>query len=91
MAAYLFAGAESHQLEALNSSSAGIHAKLTIITAGLLGEADTPEKITKLYMLDIDPTCIPSSGLGIISPAKQSDPEVNFFCFTGTGSLSTIV
>jgi hypothetical protein len=79
MAAYLFAGAESHQLEALNSSSAGIHAKLTIITAGLLGEADTPEKITKLYMLDIDPTCIPSSGLGIISPAKQSDPEVNFF------------
>jgi hypothetical protein len=72
MAVYLFGGAETDQIQALNHGAAGLHAKLTLIIPALLGDADTPEKITKLYLLDIDPTCIPSNGLGVIMPGKQS-------------------
>ena len=66
MVAYLFAGAEDDQLSLLKHGSAGIVAKLSVLTPGLLGEADTPRKISKLHLLDVDPTVIPSNQRGIV-------------------------
>ena len=66
MVAYLFAGAEDDQLTLLKHSSAGIVAKISVLTSGLLGEADTPEKISKFHLMDVDPTVIPSNQRGII-------------------------
>jgi hypothetical protein len=76
LAAYLLAGAESHQLSAIDYETIGIHAKLTITASVLFGSADTPEKLTKLCLLDIDPTAIPSNELGIIKSGVQSAPVV---------------
>ena len=66
MVAYLFAGAENDQLTLLKHGSAGVVAKISVLTPGLLGEADTPEKISKFHLLDVDPTTIPSNQRGII-------------------------
>jgi hypothetical protein len=76
IAAYLLAGAEPYQVDAIGLGSIGLHARLTITTSALLGDADTPEKITKFCLLDIDPTTIPCNGLGIIKPGKQSNTAV---------------
>ncbi|KAJ8611892.1 hypothetical protein MRB53_037688 [Persea americana] len=71
VAAYLFAGAEPDQLQDDFRGVAGVAAKLIILTPGLLGEADTPFKIAKFHLLDIDPTSIPCNQRGWIRPAPQ--------------------
>ncbi|KAK4958130.1 hypothetical protein LTR10_004555 [Elasticomyces elasticus] len=71
--AYLFAGAEADQLIMLKHGSAGLIAKLIVLSPGLLGEADTPEKMSRLYLLDVDPTSIPSNQRGIVIPGDQPD------------------
>lgn len=76
LAAYLFAGAEEHQIAALIPGTIGLHAKLTIVSSALFGGADTRDKIAKLCLLDLDPTAIPSDAMGVIKPATQPKPEV---------------
>ncbi|MCJ1319264.1 hypothetical protein MMC15_004600 [Xylographa vitiligo] len=64
---YLFAGAEhDEQLLPLKNRSVGVLGKLALVTAGLMGGADTPEKVGMFFLLDIDASCIPSNSRGII-------------------------
>lgn len=64
---YLFAGAEyDEQLLPLRKRSVGVLGKLALVTAGLMGGADTPEKVGRFFLLDIDASCIPCNSRGII-------------------------
>ncbi|MCJ1414751.1 hypothetical protein MMC32_001079 [Xylographa parallela] len=64
---YLFAGAEyDDQLLPLKIRSVGVLGKLALVTAGLMGGADTPEKVGMFFLLDVDASCIPSNSRGII-------------------------
>ncbi|KAH0537557.1 hypothetical protein FGG08_005656 [Glutinoglossum americanum] len=86
LAGYLFAGVDyKEQLKPMKERSVGILGKLMLVTAGLMGGADTPEKVGKFYLLDVDPSCIPSDLRGIVlcglqrscstvEPASQAKP-----------------
>lgn len=64
---YFFTGAEyDDQLLPLRERSIGVLGKLALVTASLLGGADTPERVEKFVLLDVDPTCIPSNSRGIV-------------------------
>ncbi|MCJ1472632.1 hypothetical protein MMC13_001281 [Lambiella insularis] len=64
---YLLAGAEyDEQLLPLRRRSAGVLGKLALVTASLMGGADTPEKVGRFFLLDVDASCIPSNSRGII-------------------------
>lgn len=70
--AFFFAGADStEQLDRLDSGSVGVLGKLAIFTASVLGGADEPDKVEKFWLLDIDPTCIPSNSCGIVTSGQQ--------------------
>ena len=75
MVAYLFAGAEDHQLDSLKPESAGLLAKLSVVTPGLLGAADTPERLSKFHLIDVDSTVFPSNGSGVIFLSAQKKPQ----------------
>ena len=65
--AYLFAGVDhDEQLLPLRKRSLGVLGKLALVTASLMGGADSPEKVSKFFLLDIDPSCIPSNSRGIV-------------------------
>ncbi|MCJ1226464.1 hypothetical protein MMC12_003116 [Toensbergia leucococca] len=70
--AYLFAGGEKDQLDALTFGTVGLLSKLTILNASLLGDVDTPDRVGKFVLLDIDPTGIPSNSRGLVLPGKQA-------------------
>ena len=75
LVALLFAGAESHQLEGISSfkyDTYGLVSKLTLLSASLLGKCDTPDKVAKFVLLEIDPTSIPSNSQGVIRAAQQA-------------------
>ncbi|MCJ1287592.1 hypothetical protein MMC26_006944 [Xylographa opegraphella] len=75
---YLFAGAEyDEQLLPLKNRSVGVLGKLALVTAGLMGGADTPDKVGMFFLLDIDASCIPSNSRGIIlSGLRKLCPKV---------------
>lgn len=60
--AMLYAGAPMNQASQVKRDTAGLIAKLTAVTPGLLGDADNPEQIRKFVLLDMDSTCLPSNG-----------------------------
>lgn len=64
--AILFAGAEEAQMEAMNAEVIGLHGKLTLLAASMLGHADSNDTIRKFHLLDMDATAIPSNVQGII-------------------------
>lgn len=69
---YLFAGADwADQLRYLPNQAVGLVGKLTIVTSSLMGEADSPEKVEKFWLLDIDPSCIPCAQNGVILSGRQ--------------------
>lgn len=72
---YLFAGAEDESLALVNNEAASLVGKITVLTPGLLGDADTPEKLSKLFLLDVDTSAIPTNGQGIIKTAKSSNVQ----------------
>ena len=64
---YFFAGADYfEQLRPMRARSVGIFGKLGLVTASLMGGADTPTKLGRFCLLDVDPTCIPSNSRGLI-------------------------
>jgi hypothetical protein len=70
---YMFTGASwTDQLRYIPEQSVGVLGKLTLVTGSLMGEADCPEKIEKFWLLDIDPTCIPSTQNGFVLSGRQS-------------------
>jgi len=90
IAAYLLVGAEDHVIDGINHGVIGLHGKLTITTSMLLGNADSPDKIVKLCLLDIDPTAIPSDGLGMIKPGPQAKVVTEDPTFTQSESSITM-
>jgi hypothetical protein len=75
--AYLFAGAESEAINGIDLGTVGLLSKLAVLTPGMLGDADTLEKIAKLSLLDLDSSAIPCNGIGIVRRGNQK------FCSTG--------
>ena len=73
LVAYLFAGSDVDQLSLIKHGVVGVLAKLSVLSAGLVGDADTPEKITRLILLDADSSCIPSSQHGLVVSGIQAD------------------
>jgi len=70
--AYLFAGADVSQISMLNHRTTGVLGKLSLITASMIGDVDTPEKAARFYLLDIDASCIPSTTRGIVASGQQA-------------------
>jgi len=69
---YFYAGAAyEEQLLRVREGTVGILGKLTLVTASVLGGADTPRKVEKFWLLDVDSTCIPSNTLGVVSCGIQ--------------------
>ncbi|MCJ1251911.1 hypothetical protein MMC30_009149 [Trapelia coarctata] len=72
LAGYFYAGASyDEQLPRVGKVAVGILGKLTLLTASVLGGADTPSKAEKFWLLDVDPTCIPSNTAGIVNSGVQ--------------------
>ena len=69
---YLFAGAENTQLGMVRRQTIGIIGKLTLVWSALLGSPVREEDLGKFTLLDVDPTCIPCSSAGIITPGHQT-------------------
>jgi hypothetical protein len=68
---YLFTGAEDEALSLVDNDTIGFVGKISVLTPGLFGDADTPEKLSKLILLDVDTSAIPKNGQGIIKTAKS--------------------
>ncbi|KAI9708606.1 MAG: hypothetical protein M1820_003824 [Bogoriella megaspora] len=64
--AIFFAGADEDLVNGVNSAIIGVHGKLTIVAASLLGCADTAGAVARFYLLDSDPTSIPSNARGMV-------------------------
>ncbi|KAH0565506.1 hypothetical protein GP486_001100 [Trichoglossum hirsutum] len=65
--ALFFAGAEKDQITWVSDSIIGVHAKLSLLSASTLGNADTPDKVSKFFLLDVDATAIPSNARGLVT------------------------
>jgi hypothetical protein len=70
--AYLFVGADVSQVSLLDHRTTGVLSKLSLVTASMIGDVDTPEKAAMFYILDIDASCIPSTARGIVASGQQA-------------------
>jgi len=71
---YFYAGADyTEQLLPLREGTVGVLGKLNLLTGSVMGGADTPDRVEKFWLLDIDPTCIPSNSHGIVSCGRQKN------------------
>ncbi|KAF2820845.1 hypothetical protein CC86DRAFT_112481 [Ophiobolus disseminans] len=68
-AAYLLAGAPTELIRRVDSRTTGIVAKLCILSASMLGMSTSKDQAGKLYLLDIDGSCIPNRQ-GIVIPGR---------------------
>lgn len=68
---YLFAGGEDEALNLVDNDTVGFLGKISLLKPVLFGDADTPEKLSKLILLDVDTSAIPRNGQGIIKTAKS--------------------
>jgi hypothetical protein len=75
LVAKFYAGSNAAQASLIRKDTVGVIGKLTVVTPGLLGDADNPERIRKFILLDIDSTCIPSNSAGLIVAAGRLAPE----------------
>ena len=85
--AYLYAGIETHQLDDIDDDSAGVIGKLVLLSPSLTGDADTPWKIQRFVLLDVDPTIIPCNARGIVSGGPHRFTEKGKVFMGGQGSL----
>ncbi|KAJ5657967.1 uncharacterized protein N7484_001616 [Penicillium longicatenatum] len=67
----LMAGAEDDQLRAVDDSTIGIHGKISVVSACILGSITSKHNATTFCLLDTDPTCIPSNARGIVRSGAQ--------------------
>ena len=65
---FLFAGADLEQIQSIKASSIGIIGKLSLISSALLGVSEKSDQLGRFSLLDIDPSSIPCSAIGIIAP-----------------------
>ena len=63
---YLFVSADIDQLNTVWKGAIGVTGKLMVVISTLLGATHQPDDFGKFCLLDIDPTCIPSSTAGVI-------------------------
>lgn len=68
---YLFTGAKDEALSLVNNDTVGFVGKISALTTGLFGGADTPEKLSNVILLDVDTSAIPKNGQGIIKIARS--------------------
>jgi len=87
--AMFFAGAEEHQVTAMNENVLGVHGKITMVSASLLDDTDSPEKAMRFSLLDLDPTTIPSNARGIIH-SRRSLSSASLKSTPDDGYLRTI-
>ena len=71
--AMFFAGAEEEQIDLIVDGVVGVHGKLSLLNASLLGDIDTCSKAGMFFLMDIDPTCIPSTSRGIVASSQRRD------------------
>lgn len=71
--AMFFAGAEEEQIDLIVSGVVGVHGKLSLLNASLFGDIDTCHKAGTFFLMDIDPTCIPSTSRGIVTSSQRRD------------------
>ena len=69
LAAVLFAGASSEQVDDFKVGTLGVIGKLSLVNSSLLGAATTPRDIGRFHLMDIDATCLPASAGGIVQAA----------------------
>jgi len=69
--ALFFAGVKEAQINLIVHGVVGVIGKLSLLTASLLGDADSCEKTGKFFLVDVDPTCIPSTARGIVVSTSQ--------------------
>ncbi|KAL9051867.1 MAG: hypothetical protein Q9162_005758 [Coniocarpon cinnabarinum] len=79
LVAYLFAGADIDQLKAVQPGCCGIHGKLTIVDATLLGNTDSSDDICRFALLDIDRTTFPANAQGLMMQSKPTRRKVESF------------
>ena len=71
--AMFFAGAEEEQLDLILDGVVGVHGKLSLLNASLFGDIDTLDKAGMFFLMDIDPTCVPSTSRGIVTSSQRQD------------------
>ena len=69
--AMFFAGAEEEQINLIVSGVVGVHGKLSLLNASLFGDIDTISKAGTFFLMDVDPTCIPSTSRGIVTSSQR--------------------
>ncbi|KAI0380774.1 hypothetical protein F5Y04DRAFT_256678 [Hypomontagnella monticulosa] len=69
--AYLFAGADLELASRLDHRATGVVAKRTLLTASMLGRANNSENAAKLFLLDMDRSCIPNK-LGVVLSSREA-------------------
>ena len=71
--AMFYAGAEEEQVDLIVAGVVGVHGKLSLLNASLFGDIDTCRKAGTFVLMDIDPTCIPSTSRGIVTSSQRLD------------------
>ena len=64
--------------------------ELSIVNSPLIGRVTEADHIGKFHLLDIDPTCIPSSAGGIVASGKTRQRDVGFARSLGRHKLSEV-
>ena len=77
-------------MENVKIGTLGVIGKLSIVNSALLGRVTEPDHIGKFHLLDIDPTCIPSSACGIVTSGKTRQRDVGFARSLGCHKLSEV-
>lgn len=71
--AMFYAGAEEEQIDLIVGGVVGVHGKLSLLNASLFGDIDTCSKAGTFFLMDIDPTCIPSTSRGLVTSSQRRD------------------
>ena len=69
--AYFFVGAQDSQLAQVQLDVVGVPGKLALLSASLLGEADTSEKVAGFTLLILDPASVPKNQKRLIFAGRQ--------------------
>ena len=72
---YLYTGGEMHQIQKIGGLSCGIVSKLTLLDSTLMGDTDTPEKICRFCLIDVDGSCFPANAAGIVNTTGSEQPD----------------
>ncbi|KAI0382278.1 hypothetical protein F5Y04DRAFT_253385 [Hypomontagnella monticulosa] len=89
IAAYLYAGAEMYQIQKINLSSCGIVSKLALLDSTMMGDTDTPTKISRFCLIDADVSYFPTNAIGVMSSATQLERPTLLLPPSVTENIST--